>query len=148
MTATLEIIMDSIARYLQEGFGDIPVYMGENQQGTELPCFFVMLMNPEMKQQTGGFWMRDIGLDVVYLQRRHELNSNLMLYRVQEWLDEHMEIIPLTDGTRRVQIHTHEREASVQDQDLHYKFHIHARVYIPNEGKAMKEMEEMNVGKK
>lgn len=89
--------------------------------------------------------MRDIGLDVVYLQRRNELNSNLTLYAVQEWLDENMGLIPLADGTC---VHAYERETSIQDQDLHYKFHLRNRVYIPNPQVLMEEMEALNVEQK
>ncbi len=148
MIVTIRTILDSVAEYLQSGFEDIPVYAGENQQGTEVPCFFITLTNPEIKKQASGFWMREIGLDVVYLQQREELNSNLKLYAVQEWMDEHMGIISLTDGMDTVQAHAYEREASVQDQDLHYKFRLRARVYIPDPKELMREMEEMNVRRK
>lgn len=148
MKVTIHTILDSIAKHLQTGFENIPVYAGENQQGTELPCFFVMLTNPEISKQMTGFWMRDIGLDVVYLQKRNEPNSNLALYRVQEWLDEHMGMIPILDGTDTAQVHTYEQDASVQDQELHYKFHLRMRIYVPNRQEVMREMEAMNVRKK
>ncbi len=145
MKATIYNIIDSIARYLQLEFSDIPIYAGENQQGTDYPCFFIMLTNPQMSKQMSGTWLRDIGLDVVYVQKRNELNSNLKLYTVQEWLDVHMGMIPLTDGTDTAQVHTYEREASVQDQDLHYKFHMKIRVFVPEPQEVMRELEGMNV---
>lgn len=145
MNFTIYNIMNSIAEYLKTGFPDISVYAGENQQATKFPCFFIKIINPEIQPEVGGFWMRDIWLDVIYLQRRNEINSNLKLFSVQEWLDENMGLIPVADG---IWVHTYEREASVQDQDLHYKLHLRNRVYIPRQQVSMEKMEELNVRKK
>src|SRR5699024_2479701 len=121
---------------------DLKVYAGENQQGTEVPCFFVMLMTPQITPEAGVFYLRDIGFDLVYLQERNTINSNLSLVSVLEWLDTNMTQIPYGESV----IWTYERAADMQDQDLHYKFHIKRRVYIQDPQPLMEEMEDLNVG--
>lgn len=139
---TIEKIMQAIAAHVKTGYPDLKVYAGENQQGTEVPCFFVMLMTPQITPEAGVFYLRDIGFDLVYLQERNTINSNLSLVSVLEWLDTNMAQIPYGESV----IWTYERTADTQDQDLHYKFHIKGRVYISNPQPFMEEMEDLNVG--
>lgn len=139
---TIEKIMQAIATHVKTGYPDLKVYAGENQQGTEVPCFFVMLMTPQITPEAGVFYLRDIGFDLVYLQERNTINSNLSLASVLEWLDANMAQIPYGESV----IWTYERTADTQDQDLHYKFHIKGRVYISNPQPFMEEMEDLNVG--
>lgn len=139
---TIEKIMQAIAAHVKTGYPDLKVYAGENQQSTEVPCFFVMLMTPQITPETGAFYLRDIGFDLVYLQERNTINSNLSLASVLEWLDTNMAQIPYGESV----IWTYERTADTQDQDLHYKFHIKGRVYISNPQPFMEEMEDLNVG--
>lgn len=139
---TIEKIMQAIAAHVKTGYPDLKVYAGENQQGTEVPCFFVMLMTPQITPETGAFYLRDIGFDLVYLQERNTINSNLSLASVLEWLDTNMAQIPYGESM----IWTYERTAEVQDQDLHYKFHVKGRVYIQDPQPFMEEMEDLNVG--
>lgn len=139
---TIEKIMQAIAAHVKTGYPDLKVYAGENQQGTEVPCFFVMLITPQITPEAGVFYLRDVGFDLVYLQERNTINSNLSLASVLEWLDANMAQIPYGESV----IWTYERTADTQDQDLHYKFHIKGRVYISNPQPFMEEMEDLNVG--
>lgn len=139
---TIEKIMQAIAAHVKTGYPDLKVYAGENQQGTEVPCFFVMLMTPQITPEAGAFYLRDVGFDLVYLQERNTINSNLSLASVLEWLDTNMAQIPYGESV----IWTYERTAEVQDQDLHYKFHVKGRVYIQYPQPLMEEMEDLNVG--
>lgn len=139
---TIEDIMQAVARHIKTGYPDLKVYAGENQQGTEIPCFFVVLMTPQITPEAGAFYMRDIGIDVVYLQERNVVNSNLSLVSVMEWLDTNMSQIPFGESV----LWTYERTAEMQDQDLHYKFHIKGRVYLSDPQPIMEEMEDLDVG--
>lgn len=85
--------------------------------------------------------MRDIALDIVYLQERNVLNSNLALINVLEWLDANMSQIPFNDSV----IWTYDRESSIEDEDLHYKFHVKGRVYLSDPQPIMETMEGLNV---
>lgn len=138
---TIENIMQAIAAHIKAGYPDINVYPGANQQRTKVPCFFIMLVNPNMAPETGVFYMRDIALDIVYLQERNALNSNLALINVLEWLDANMSQIPFNDSV----IWTYDRESSIEDEDLHYKFHVKGRVYLSDPQPIMETMEGLNV---
>ena len=53
-----------------------------------------------------------------------------------------LDSVPYTDGTApAVTIHTYERQASIEDDELHYQFHIRQRMSVPREQNPMKEME-------
>ena len=138
---TIENIMQAIAAHIKTGYPDIDVYPGANQQRTKVPCFFIMLVNPNMTPETGVFYMRDIALDIVYLQERNVLNSNLALINVLEWLDANMSQIPFNDSV----IWTYDRESGIEDEDLHYKFHVKGRVYLSDPQPIMETMEGLNV---
>lgn len=138
---TIENIMQAIAAHIKTGYPDINVYPGANQQRTKVPCFFIMLVNPNMTPETGVFYMRDIALDIVYLQERNALNSNLALINVLEWLDANTSQIPFNDSV----IWTYDRESSIEDEDLHYKFHVKGRVYLSDPQPIMETMEGLNV---
>lgn len=138
---TIENIMQAIAAHIKTGYPDINVYPGANQQRTKVPCFFIMLVNSNMTPETGVFYMRDIALDIVYLQERNVLNSNLALINVLEWLDANMSQIPFNDSV----IWTYDRESSIEDEDLHYKFHVKGRVYLSDPQPIMETMEGLNV---
>ena len=124
MTFTIANLMDSIAGILKAGYPDCPVYLGPNQQGTDYPCFFIFLMPSTIADEPDGRYFRDLGLDVVYVQERNAVGGNAEIQAVQEYLDEHLLIFNYSDGTGTVPLHTYEREASTEDQELHYKFHI------------------------
>lgn len=148
MTFTIANLMDSIAGVLKTGYPDCPVYLGPNQQGTDYPCFFIFLMPSIIMDEPGGRYFRDLGLDVVYVQERNAVGGNKEIQAVQEYLDEHLLQFDYSDGTGTVPLHTYERQASTEDQELHYKFHIRQRVSLPTEPNPMQLLEENDVTEK
>lgn len=148
MTFTIANLMDSIAGVLKVGYPGCPVYLGPNQQGTDYPCFFIFLMPSSIADEPDGRYFRDLGLDVVYVQERNAVGGNAEIQAVQEYLDEHLLIFNYSDGTGTVPLHTCEREASTEDQELHYKFHIRQRVSLPGDFNPMQVLEENNVEEK
>ena len=73
-------------------------------------------------------------------------NGNAEIQSIQDYLDYSLETFPYTDGSGDiVPLHTYERQASVEDQEMHYQFHIRQRVSIPRTVNPMQEMEENNV---
>lgn len=148
MTFTIANLMDSIAGVLKVGYPGCPVYLGPNQQGTDYPCFFIFLMPSSITDEPDERYFRDLGLDVVYVQERNAVGGNAEIQAVQEYLDEHLLIFNYSDGTGTVPLHTCEREASTEDQELHYKFHIRQRVSLPGDFNPMQVLEENNVEEK
>lgn len=148
MTFTIANLMDSIAGVLKVGYPGCPVYLGPNQQGTVYPCFFIFLMPSSITDEPDERYFRDLGLDVVYVQERNAVGGNAEIQAVQEYLDEHLLIFNYSDATGTVPLYTYEREASTEDQELHYKFHIRQRVSLPGDFNPMQVLEENNVEEK
>lgn len=130
MIFSLELIIKSIASQLAGEF-NIPVYASATQQGAEYPCFFIFLMTGRIRDQIDRACLRDIGIDVVYVQERNAVNADLELLQIGDRLDQLLDMISYTDGTDTVPLHTHDREQSIEDQELHYKLYIRQRVSIP-----------------
>ena len=145
MIFTIPNLIDSLAGVLKKIYPIYRVYTGPNQQGTEYPCFFIFLMPSTIDDQVDERFYRDLGIDIVFVQQRNVVNGNAQLQEVQENLDANLALFDYSDGAGTIPLHTYEREASTEDQELHYKFHIRQRVYIPRTPNPMRVLEENNV---
>ena len=76
MKFTIQNLLSSLAGVLKTGYPDRPVYTSPNQQGTEFPCFFIFLMPSSIEDGIGGRFLRDLGLDLVFVQQRNAANGN------------------------------------------------------------------------
>ena len=146
MTFTIDNLINSLAGVLKDKYPEYPVYTSPNQQGTRFPCFFIFLMPSTVTAEVDGRFYRDLGIDIIFVQERNVVNGNAAIQSIQDYLDYSLEIFPYTDGDGApVPLHTYERQASVEDQEMHYQFHIRQRVSIPRTVNPMQEMEENNV---
>ena len=135
MIYTLENLIQSIAAQLKTVYPALPIYDTFTLQGNEYPCFFVFLMPSNISDQIDGVDKREIFFDVVYVQQRNITNAYADLYSVADTLDELLDVVNYTADGETVPLHTHERNYSIDDQELHYKIKIIARVsrpYTPN----------------
>ena len=135
MTYTIENLIQSIAAQLTTVYPALPVYDTFTLQGNEYPCFFVFLMPSNISDQIDGVDKREIFFDIVYVQQRNITNAYADLYSVADTLDELLDVVNYTADGETVPLHTHERNYSIDDQELHYKIKIIARVsrpYTPN----------------
>ena len=144
MIFTLERILDSLAGVLQGRYPDYPVYYSPNQQGTEYPCFFIFFMPSEIKSQPGSRYMRDLGVDIVFVQQRNIVDGNTEFLRIAGCLDEALELFPYACDGKQVMLRTYERQWQNDDGELHYQFHIKQRVLIGRGTDPMGRMEENN----
>lgn len=143
MIFTLENIVNSLAGVLNEKYPDYPVYGSPNQQGTEFPCFFIFFMPSQIESQIDERFMRDLGVDIIFVQQRNILNGNARIHEIAECLDETLELFPYADENgEKVFIRTYERQWQNEDMELHYQFHIRHRVAVPRDIILMEEMEE------
>ena len=146
MTFTIDNVINSLAGVLKAQYPDYPVYISENQQGTQYPCFFIFLMPSIIRSEIDERFFRDLGIQIVFVQQRNKLNGNIEIQSIQDYLDYSLELFEYTDGVNpAVLIRTYEREASTEDEELHYKLHIKQRVSIPRDSILMQEMEDANV---
>ena len=143
MTLTIESLLDSLAGVLKGQYPDCPVYTSPNQQGTEFPCFFIFFTTPvTVEPHIGNRMLRDLGLDIVFVQQRNIASRNVQIYEVAEFLDEKLELFPYTDADGNTAlIRTEERQWNEEDDELHYQFHIRQRVSLPEDETKMRKME-------
>lgn len=86
--------------------------------------------------------LRDLGLDIVFVQQRNIASRNVQIYEVAEFLDEKLELFPYTDADGNTAlIRTEERQWNEEDDELHYQFHIRQRVSLPEDETKMRKME-------
>lgn len=143
MIFTLGNLVESLAGVLRAGYPDYPVYDSPMQQGTELPCFFIIFMPSTVEGHVGGRYMRDLGIDIVFVQERNIVGGNILIHEIAEYLDEVLELFPYSDGSgETVPIRTYERRWEEDDMELHYQFHIRERVEVPKDITQMQKMEE------
>lgn len=132
MIFTLDNLINSIAGVLKSKYPDYPVYASPNQQGTDFPCFFIFFMPSKVDGQVGGYSMRDLGVDIVFVQQRNIADGNAEIHAIADYLDGVMGLFPYSDGgNEKAMARTSERQWKVEDGELHYQFHIKKRVALP-----------------
>ena len=147
MTFTIPNIINGIGSLLEEKYPQYPVHDSPNRQGSSFPCFFIFLMPSTSEDEVGSRYLRDLGIDIVFVQERNVVDQNAQIYEIAEFLDESLDMLLYSDGSGQTAlIHTFERQWQIEDQELHYQFHIRQRVKLPEARNPMTEMEENNVG--
>ena len=147
MTFSMDRILDNLAGVLKAKFVDCPVYTSPNQQGTEYPCFFVFFMPSSIEPHVGNRYLRDLGVDIVFVQQRNLVNGNQKILEIADFLDRNLEVFPYSDGNgASAWIATWERRWNIEDEELHYQFHIRERILVEETVNLMQNMEENNVG--
>lgn len=144
MKFTLEKLVDSISGALKESYPDTSVYSNPNQQGTDVPCFFIFFMPTETENRVGRRFMRNVGIDVVYLVERNDPDAHDQLVSVADQLDFALEFIPYADGKLR----TYDREWKIDDGELHYQFTVKAIVSYPDNTPTIESVESYEGGMK
>ncbi len=148
MTYTLQNLINSIAGVLKSQYLNYPVYFNPNQQGTSFPCFFIFTMPSTTEAEPNGYYMRDIGIDIVFVQQRNIVNGYIEILEIQDFLDANLETFEYTDGSDTAEINTFERQASMEDDEMHYKFHIKERVCLNTNDVPINEMEGLDASVK
>lgn len=145
MIFTLDNVINSLAGVLTAQYPDYPVYASPNQQGTDYPCFFIFFMPSKIEKHMNDRFLRDLGVDVVFVQQRNIVNGNAEIQAIAEYLDGALDLFDYVDGRGwKAKIHTFERQWQTEDDEMHYQFHIRQRVSIPRNNELMQIMEENN----
>ncbi len=142
MIFTLERLQDSICGILKENYPDIPTDSNPGQQGTEVPCFFVFFMPIETENRIGRRFVRNIGMDIVYLVDKSDPDAHDQLVAVADQLDFVLEFIPYEGGKLR----TYDREWKLDYGELHYQFTVKAIVSYPDNTPTIESMESYKGG--
>lgn len=147
MIFSLHHVIDSLAGMLTGAYPDYPVYDSPNQQGTSFPCFFLFFIPSTIEEHVGNHYFRDLGVDLVFVQQRNLVNGNRKIHEIAEFLDRNLDPFPYTDGSgESVPVPVQDQQWSIEDEELHYQFHIRTRILVEETENLMQEMEENNVG--
>ena len=147
MIFSLHHVINSLAELLSEGYPEYPVYDSPNQQGTSFPCFFIFYMPSTIEDQIGNRYLRDLGVNIVFVQQRNLANGNQKIHEIADFLDRNLEMFRYSDGSMDSALITvWERRWNIEDEELHYQFHIRERILVEETVNLMQDMEENNVG--
>lgn len=143
MNFTVSTISKSLADYLAPSFPDVTFYEDPNQQGSKPPMMFLQTRTNRLELETGGYWRRTLGVDLVYLLEYNLPNLQQLYQAAGETLDLLMETFPYSDGDTEgtALLRTYDREWNIDLDELHYRFEIRERVSIPQEYVKMQTMD-------
>ena len=146
MNLTVNTIALSLANYLKPLLPGVMFLQNPSQQGAKMPCMFLQQRYSNISLQTGGFFLRTIGLDLTYLDDYNLPDLQRRYQTAAETLDLLMETFPYNDGTSEgtVLIRTYDRDWRIDLDAMHYKFEIKERVSIPKEYVKMQTIQELN----
>lgn len=143
MNLTVSTIAKSLAGYLAPSFPGVMFAEDPNQEGAKPPMLFLQSRTGRLERETGGYWLRILGLDLVYL-----LDYNLpdLQQRYQasgEQLDLLLETFPYSDGTTEgtTLLRAYDREWNIDLDELHYRFELRERVTLPEDFNPMETMD-------
>ena len=133
MNFTVDTVARALADYLAPVLPGATMYEDPNQQGSRPPMLFLQQRYSSLRRETGGFWLRRLGLELTYLLAYNLPDMQRRYQRAAEALDLVMETFPYSDGAaaQPVRIRTYEREWQVDLDALHYRFELRERVTLP-----------------
>lgn len=140
MIFTLDNIVNSIAGVLKRGF-DYPVYSSPGQQISKLPCFFIFFMPSSIDGQIGNRCLRDLGLDIIFVQERNSLGAYDEINAMVDYLDENVTRFKYSDGNESCVLNVSGCEWKIENGELHYQFHIKVRVSTVEQKSLMERMD-------
>ena len=141
MNLTVSTISKSLADYLSPSFPGVTFYEDPNQQDSKPPMMFLQTRTNRLTLETGGYWIRTLGVDLVYLLEYNLPNLQQLYQAAGETLDLLMETFPYSDGTTQGLLRTYDREWNIDLDELHYRFELRERVTIPETAVKMQTMD-------
>lgn len=142
-TYNYDNLLEGLSSVLSETGYD--VYDSKRQQGSNAPCFFIVMMSDDFKEEMGRMSMDELQLDIVFLQDPNIVNAMDGIYTVMQYLNEHLKTIPYTDGENTTILRTYERRSHIQDYDLHYQVTFKNRIFLAEDTTKMKTLEDIDV---
>lgn len=144
MTFTVSTIAKSLADYLAPVLPGVAMYEDPNQQGSQPPCMFLQVRYGRLTKEMSGYWVRRLGLDLVYLLDYNLPDLQQRYQAAGEALDLALETFPYSDGAAGADptlLRTYDREWNIDLDELHYKFELRERVTIPEAAVKMQTMD-------
>lgn len=151
MNLTVSTIAKSIADYLaalpDTPFAGVAMYEDPNQQGSQPPCMFLQVRYGRLTKEMSGYWVRRLGLDLVYLLDYNLPDLQRQYQTAGEALDIALETFPYSDGAAGADptlLRTYDREWNIDLDELHYKFELRERVTLPKPETVKMDVLELN----
>ena len=141
MTFSVSTVARSLADYLAPLLPGVEFVEDPAQQGANPPCLFLQQRYSRIRPETGGFWRREIGLDLTYLLDYNRPDLQQRYLQAAEQLDLSMETFPYQEGAEQALLRAYDRKWSIDGDALHYKFEIRPRASQPVEEIKMETME-------
>ena len=146
MTFTMPALSRSLADYLAPSLPDVSFYADPNQQGTASRALFLRQTNARITKQTGGRFLRRLGLDLVYLEQLNSVDAETRLQAAADVLDQRLETFPYSSGEEKaVLLRTYERNWEISDSTLHYKFDLQLWLTYEEDAALMMSIQELNM---
>lgn len=122
-------ISNALADVLAENFPDSTIYDNPNQQGTELPAWFInYIPGSTIKKAIGNRYWRNLHIDLVYLVE-YDLPDLYDQYRAAaETLDEVLEMFKYKKDGQEYLIRTYDRTWRMDLSAMHYELRLDLRV--------------------
>ena len=132
MNFTLETTARSLADYLAPALPGCTFYEDPNQQDSRMPCAFLQQRYANTALQTGGRWLKTVGLDLTYLEDYNLPDLQRRYLAAAEALDLVMDTFPYSDGgeEKATLVRAYDREWTVDLDALHYKFELRQRARL------------------
>lgn len=131
MNFTLQTLAKSLADYLAPYLPGVKFYEDPNQQGSQPPMMFLQLRFGRLYPELGGYWIRHLGLDLVYLLDYNLPDLQQQYNQAAETLDLALDTFPYSDGAESRVLRCLERSWTIDQDELHYKFELRERVTLP-----------------
>lgn len=141
MRFTLDALARALADHLSPHLPGTAFYRDPNQQGTSLPALFLRQTNARISQHVGGRFLRQLGLDLVYLVQLNSVDVDSQLQAAADVLDEQLETFPYQGALLR----TYERHWEITDSTLHYKFDLKLWLTRQEDAALMQSIQELHV---
>ena len=146
MIFTMPALSRSLANYLAPSLPDVSFYADPNQQGTASRALFLRQTNARITKQTGGRFLRRLGLDLVYLEQFNSVDAETRLQAAADVLDQRMETFPYSSGEEKAALlRTYERNWEIVDGTLHYKFDLQLWLTYAEDAALMMSIQELNM---
>ncbi|MEY8339080.1 DUF6838 family protein [Lachnospiraceae bacterium 62-35] len=137
-------IMKSLSKLLQERYPAYPVYTILNRQEMTYPCFILSLISSTLENQIGNRLFCNLCMEIVFVQQHGSASGEEEITDIIDCLDEVLELIPYSDGESTALIRSYERQWRIENEELHYQFHIKNRMSLVEKENLMKELEGNN----
>lgn len=127
---TMSGLTSSLADMLAAAFPDAAIYANPNQQGTEVPCWFINYVpSNKLVRDVGRHFFREIMVDLVYELEYNRVDLFDRYLEAAEIVDDALVRLPYKFGDgSELPLQIKEREWKVSNDALHYQFKIKARV--------------------